>query len=343
MNRVSRYLFSNFITTFASLFSTLFLIMSIVFFLQIARITSFIEINFDELFKLYLFMLPRILIFTTPIAFFVAVAMSLFRLSKENETIVIFTLGYPTKKIRRFFLFIASILSIFLLFISLYMMPRAEVLKDNFIEYKKTKATLNIKASEFGQKFSDWLVFIEKQHTENNNTVYDNLVLYYPQKDGKDERIILAKSAMLKNLNTRFEMQLLDGKSYTMMKDKWHVTEFKNMTIRTGIKNEIKYVKNVKEYWQYMKTSDKRRKDFSTYVLISLFPLATVLFAISFGVVTYRYEKGVIYAGIFGILFTYFALIMILAKKPIIAIPSVFFLFLITSYIYYGIKIARKY
>jgi len=62
--------------------------MSIVFFIQIARITSYIEISFGELFKLYSFMLPRVLLFVVPIAFFVSLAMTLFRLSKENESIV---------------------------------------------------------------------------------------------------------------------------------------------------------------------------------------------------------------------------------------------------------------
>ena len=82
MSRVNKYLLFNFLGTFASLFSTLFLIMSIVFFIQIARITSYIEISFGELFKLYSFMLPRVLLFVVPIAFFVSLAMTLFRLSK---------------------------------------------------------------------------------------------------------------------------------------------------------------------------------------------------------------------------------------------------------------------
>ena len=74
MDRVSRYFFTSFIASFANLFATLFVIMSVVFFIQIARITSFIEISGSELIKLYLFMLPRILIFTIPIAFFTALA-----------------------------------------------------------------------------------------------------------------------------------------------------------------------------------------------------------------------------------------------------------------------------
>ena len=112
-------------------------------------------------------MLPRILIFTIPISFFVALAMSLFRLSKENETIVLFTLGYSSEKIARFFLFLAFIVSVSMLLISLFMMPLAENLKDNFVSYKKISANLNIKSSEFGQKFSDWLVFIDDQKDRN--------------------------------------------------------------------------------------------------------------------------------------------------------------------------------
>ena len=110
MSRVNRYLLFNFLGTFASLFSTLFLIMSIVFFIQIARITSYIEISFSELFKLYSFMLPRVLLFVVPIAFFVSLAMTLFRLSKENESIVIFTLGGSPNKIAKFFLIFSAFL-----------------------------------------------------------------------------------------------------------------------------------------------------------------------------------------------------------------------------------------
>lgn len=343
MDRVNRYLFLNLAGTFASLFSTLFMIMSIVFFIQIARITSFIEINFSELIKLYLFMLPRILIFTIPIAFFVALAMSLFRLSKENETIVMFTLGYPAGKIAKFFILISSILTVGLLFISLFMMPIAENLKNNFIDYKKTRATLNIKASEFGQKFSDWLVFIESQKAEGSDTIYENLIMYYPKQDGEDEKIIFAKSGKFVNIDSRFEMRLKDGKAYTVLKDRWHVTEFSDMTIRTAVESQIKDPTSVLEYWSYIKENDKRRKDFSIYVLVSLFPLASVLYAIAFGIVTYRYEKGVIYIGIFGILFIYFALIMALANHPAVAIPATFVISLITSLIYYKIKISRRY
>ena len=52
LNRVNKYFFTNFIDNLLSLFLTLFLIVSIVFFINIARITSYVEISFLEFIKL---------------------------------------------------------------------------------------------------------------------------------------------------------------------------------------------------------------------------------------------------------------------------------------------------
>lgn len=342
MNRVNKYLLSNFISSFASLFTVLFAIMSIIFFIQIARITSFIQINSAELFKLYLFMLPRVLIFTAPIAYFVALATSLFRLSRENESTVIFTFGYPSRNIGLFFLKISLMMSAFLLFISLIMMPYAENLKDNFIDYKKTEATLNLKASEFGQKFGDWLIYIKDDLRQTGNTVYQDLILYSPANKNNKERIILAKSGVFKSVDSVFEMNLFDGVSYTIDKS-IHITNFKNMSIRSKPRDNTIKVNTVYDYWAEMTTNNKIKKNFTIYVLVSIFPLASTLFSVSFGIVTYRYEKGFVYFGIFGILFAYFAGIMLLAKKPFIAIPSVFSVFFILSIIYFYKKIITKY
>jgi len=344
MDKVTRYLFTNFISSFASLFSTLFIIMSIVFFIQIARITSIIEINFIELCKLYLFMLPRILIFTLPIAFFVALGTSFYALSKENESIVIFTLGYNPKRIALFFLSGAVILSAVLLFVSLVMMPITEDLKDNFVDYKRTKATLNIKSNKFGQKFSDWLVFIDDHEIKDGRTLYKNILLYHPsKKNGDKERIVIAEEAEFKNLNSYFELSLNEGQSYIADDEDWHVTQFESMNIRTMQRDKIRESGGIIAYWEHAKESKKRLKDFTIYVLVSLFPLATTLFALSFGIVTYRYEKGILYFGIFGVLFAYFASIMLFASHPKFAIPIIALLFFLASKAYFRYKIMRKY
>lgn len=340
---VKKYLASAFLNSFWSLFLTLFIIVSIVFFIQIAKITSYVNINFGELMKLYAFLLPQILLLTLPVSFFVSLAISFFRLSKENEIIVIFTLGYTTQKISKFFSILAFLLSIFLLFASLILMPISENLRDNFLDYKINVAQLNIKASEFGQRFSDWMVFVEGENKEKNSTSYENVILYHPAKDGKNERIIMAKSANIVNQNAKAQLNLFDGYGYDIAKNTIHTTKFSNMTIRAKPKNEMGANYGLWEYWSEIKTNTYRKKDLSNAVLMSLFPLASVNFALSFGIVTYRYEKGFVYFGIFGVLFVYFSMLMMLIEKPFIAIPAVFSLVFISSIVYFKVKILRRY
>ncbi|CAD7286763.1 LptF/LptG family permease [Campylobacter suis] len=342
MNRVNKYLFYNFLSTFASLFSTLFLVMSIVFFLQIARVTSYIEIDFLELLKLYLFMLPRVLLFVVPIAFFVALGMTLFRLSKENESTVIFTLGHSPMSVAKFFLFVASILSAALLFIAIVLIPKAAELNSNFVDYKKTIAKLNLKGGQFGQKFSDWMVYIASETNEGNNTTYNNIVMYNPFFN-EQKRLIVANQARISNDKGVVELSLSDGKSYDMDNQTYHISQFKELKIRTKQNDSIRQVGDVMQYWGQMSKNVKRKKDFSTYVLVALFPLASTLFALSFGIVTYRYDKGIIYFGIFGVLFSYFAIIMLLGAHPQIAIPSLFLGSLVASYTVFKMKILRRY
>ena len=342
MSRVNKYLLFNFLGTFASLFSTLFLIMSIVFFIQIARITSYIEISFGELFKLYSFMLPRVLLFVVPIAFFVSLAMTLFRLSKENESIVIFTLGGSPNKIARFFLAFSAILSAALLVVAIVMIPIAAQLNANFIDYKKTVAKLNLKPTQFGQKFSDWMVYVGSESEDKNGTIYKNVVMFNPYVE-ETQRLIIANNAKITNVAQNIELSLNEGKMYDIRDEIYHQSNFKSMKIRTAQSEEISDVGSIKEYWMEAASSDKRRKDLSTYVLVALFPLASTLFAISLGIVTYRYEKGMVYVGTFGVLFGYFTLIMLFSSKPALAIPLIFFVFLLAGVLLYKAKITRRY
>ena len=342
MSRVNKYLLFNFLGTFASLFSTLFLIMSIVFFIQIARITSYIEISFGELFKLYSFMLPRVLLFVVPIAFFVSLAMTLFRLSKENESIVIFTLGGSPNKIARFFLAFSALLSAALLVVAIVMIPIAAQLNANFIDYKKTVAKLNLKPTQFGQKFSDWMVYVGSESEDKNGTIYKNVVMFNPYVE-ETQRLIIAKNAKIINVGQSVELSLNEGKMYDIRDEIYHQSNFKSMKIRTAQSEEISDVGSIKEYWMDAASSDKRRKDLSTYVLVALFPLVSTLFAISLGIVTYRYEKGMVYVGTFGVLFGYFTLIMLFSSKPALAIPLIFFVFLLAGVLLYKAKITRRY
>ena len=77
--------------------------------------------------------------------------------------VVITSYGLNPLNIIKIFLPITTILTIFLLVISLGLIPKTKYLTKTFSEIKKKEANFNIKESEFGQKFGDWLIYINKK------------------------------------------------------------------------------------------------------------------------------------------------------------------------------------
>ncbi|MDR2342857.1 MAG: LptF/LptG family permease [Campylobacteraceae bacterium] len=338
MNKPSRYLLGQFISVFGSLFFTLFFITSVIYFIQIARITSIIKITFFELGKLYMFLLPKVLIFTLPITFFIALAVVLFKLSRENETIVLFSLGLSPKKIAKFFLTISSLLSAFLILDALVLMPLSKELQANFIDYKKTQARFNIEATEFGQKFSDWFVFVN-----NSGKDYYKDIIMYQNEESKD-RIISASEALINNQQGEISLELRNGKAYDVAKDEINQLDFETMLIRMLIGDRVRGIDNVKAYWLDMFDDQKKAKDFVFYTLLALFPFATTLFALSFGIVTYRYERSGIYLNISLVILAYFAAVMIFQQyHPIGSVILVFGAAATLSFVTFKQKILKRF
>ncbi|MGH2305976.1 LptF/LptG family permease [Campylobacter taeniopygiae] len=341
MKLVSRYILNQFLSTNLSIFFVLFSIVSMVFFIQLAKLTSSIEISFLDLLELYGFMLPRILIFTLPISFFIALTLTLFRLSRENESIVLFTLGFSPKTLASLFLKISALISALMLFTSLVMIPLVLELQDNFIDYKKTQVKFNYKTGEFGQKFLDWMIFIEKQDGDK----YENIIMYHPKRVQSDkEQLIIAKEATVQKESTGFAFKLSKGRMYNFEQSSMLFTgEFENLTLNTKFNNNNFKIKKFYEYWLDINTDAKRAKEFVIYTTIALFPLASTLFALSFGIVTYRYEKGFVYVGMFGVIVVYFGLLSLFYKPPLLACFSIFVFSFIASIICFKKMILSRY
>lgn len=344
MDSTKRYLLSHFTSTFLSLFGTLFFIVSITFFVKISKITAIVEVSFSELGKLYLFVLPEILLFTLPFSFFIGLALSLFRLSKENETIVLFTLGYNPKKMAIFFGILSILITFFLLVNSLVLIPLSDQLNRNFIDFKKREAKINLNPSESGQRFSDWMVFVKGKNDENRSRVYTNITMYQMKNKKNQERLILANTALLENIKGTLTLKLNKGNFYDFSPEKTHKSEFSNMVIRSSQKDELREINSILEYWKKIFVDEKRAKHFALYTLISLFPFASCFFAISFGIVTYRYQRNEIYGSIFSVIAIYFALTVVVARYlPIGGIGIVFMLCFLLSIKYFHNKIVKIY
>lgn len=340
MKLAYRYMLNQFLSTNLSLFGVLFLIVSMVFFIQLARMTASIEISLFDFFKLYSFMIPRILIFTLPLSFFIALTLTLYRLSRENESIVYFTLGFSPTQMWRFFLRIAGLMSAFCLLVSLVFIPIALVLQNNFIDYKKTQVKFNIKSGEFGQKFLDWLIFIEKE----NDGLYQNIIMYRPLKKlDEKELFIIAKEGILERNEQSLSFRLRQGSVYDFEQNQtWYAGHFDDIVINTLISDDIES-RTLLEYYKGISTSPKRAQEFVIYTLIALFPLASTLFALSFGIVTYRYDKGLVYLSVFLVVGLYFGALSIFYQPPLLAISLIFCVTFGLSFWNFWRKILRRY
>jgi lipopolysaccharide export system permease protein len=285
-----------------------------------------------------MFLLPKVLIFTLPITFFIALAVVLFKLSRENETIVLFSLGFSPQKIANFFLAVSTLLSAFLIVNVLVLMPLSKELQANFIDYKKAEARFNIEATEFGQKFSDWFVFIN----DSGKDYYKEIVMY--QNEEEKDRVISASEAFIGNDQGEISLELKFGKAYDITAESINQLDFETMFLRALINSGMEDIESIKTYWLDIFNDKKKAKDFVFYMLIALFPLATALFALSFGIVTYRYERNGIYFYVFSVITAYFAAVMLLQQfHPIAGVILVFGAAFSLSFITFKQKILKRF
>ena len=341
MDRVRSYLLRNFISIFSSLFFVLFSIISVIFFIKIASVTSVIQVNFVELITLYIYTIPKLLLYTMPITFFIALCITLFNLSKENELIVIFTLGYSPKKISNFFLTLAALFSILMIINIIVLIPLSKQLNKNFLEYKRAQAKFNIQENKFGQKFSNWLVYIGKS---DKKQTYKNVTLYQEETKNSAPKLILAKRAYIQNNNNKLKLILESGKAFEIEKNKISQVDFKKMYINSKHSENIGYMQTIYDYWILSLKNKKRAHEFAFSMLIALFSLVSTQFAMGLSIVNSRYNSSNIYLNMFLFTIAYFALTVLLSNiEPFSSIFIVSLITAISSYIFYKKRVSEKF
>ncbi len=340
MKLLDKYIFLIFSSTFFPIFITLYTITSIIFLVKLASLTSIIQMNFLELLQLYSYSIPTILFYTLPISYFVGSILSISKLSSEYETIVITSFGLNPLKLLRLFIPTTLVLTIGLLIISLGLIPKATYLKDNFLNIKKQEAQFNIKPSEYGQQFGDWLLYVDKQHDKT----YENITLL--QLANSKDYLISATTAKLKHLNNYLSLKLNNGKNFTISTQNIQQIDFKNMLLNHKIiqpKNIIT-LNDYINYWDDRKQNLSKSKAFSFYILISLFPLLSLLYIVIIGYFNPRYDKDrtTMYGSIILIVYVAFAN-KLSALYPNAVLYSWTIFWLILSYIIYHITTKKSY
>ncbi|MCK5110798.1 MAG: LptF/LptG family permease [Arcobacteraceae bacterium] len=339
MRLLNKYLFSTLSHTFFPIFLTLYIITSIIFLVKMAALTSVIQMNFLELMQLYSYSMPTILFYTLPISYFISMTLTVSKLSGEYEMIVITSFGLNPLKIIKLFLATTISISLLLLIISLGLIPKANALKEIFINDKKQEAQFNIKASEYGQRLGSWLIYINE---EKDNKFYDITLL---QLDNNKDTLTSAAYATMANHNNNLILKLQQGKSF-IISDTLQQIDFEEMFLNspgTKIRN-IKSLNDIIAYWSDRKLDLKKSKSFTFNILISLFPLISLLFIIAIGYFNPRYNSN--YTTFLSS--TVIVIFVIIANQLSLRYPNTSLytfpiLWILISYIYYSLTTKKLY
>ena len=330
MNRLEKYIINNLSMLFLSIFSALFTIASVIFLIKLATYTAIIQLSVWEMAKLYIFTVPELLFYTLPITFFVSAALTIFRLSNDNELIVLFALGIHPKFILKTLFKPALLLTLLLIFTFFVLFPHTKTLSRNFISYKKSEAKFNLAASEFGHKFGNWLLYLG---SKNNDEIYSDIFLF--NKNTEEEVLISAKKAHIINDSGILRLKLTDGEGYSYSKEKFSQIDFNTMYINDTFTSEIIPYKTTIEYWKEDERS-KKKPMFITSTLLSLFPIFTLFLVLSISVVHARHQKSKIYLYLFLGILIYYGLTLSLHKTLLFyTIPIVSFVWLLGTYLIY--------
>jgi len=339
MKTVQNYIKESVSILFLSIFLPLFSIASIVFLIKLATYTAVIQLSIFEMAKLFFFMLPELLFYTLPISFFVAITLALFKLSNDNEIVVLFALGIRPKLIIKTLFKPALFLCAILLFNFFVLFPHAKTLSSNFISYKKSEAKFNLSASEFGHKFGEWLLYIGK---DNQNETYSDVILFNKKQD--EEVLIRAKNAEIINDSGILRLKLTFGEGYSYSEEKFTQINFDTMFINDTMKTDLDKYETPLEYWLPESPSIKKKKMLISNILFSLFPVLSVFLAATIGIVHARHQKGKIYLFMFLGIITYYTLAVTLQLMiDTYALPVLVFGWLIGTYILYKKIIVAKF
>jgi lipopolysaccharide export system permease protein len=299
--------------------------------IKLATYTAVIQLSVLDMIKLYIFILPEILFFTMPISFFVATALSLFKLSNDNEIIVLFSLGVKPGYILKVLLKPALFLTLILFFDFFVLIPHTSNISKNFLNNKKGEAKFNLSASEFGHSFGDWLLYLGKK---NDNNTYSKVFLF--NKKQKEEVLIAAKTAEILNNDGVLKLKLTSGQGYSYSKEKFTQINFDTMFINDTMKTDVRPYETTLQYWQSNYRAKNKKSMFIVDFLISLLPVMSLFLAASIGIVHARHQKSSIYLFLFISVALFYGLT--LGFKNLLGfytIPSVILLWMgVTFYIY---------
>ncbi len=286
MGKMRSYLVSRFYQSFFVLFLPLFFIVSLVYFVKIASLTSKISLTFMELLEFYAYTVPDIIFYTLPLSFVAATANSISALSQNYTLISLHAMGISSSKIVRFFIPSAILFSLLLLSISFFVMPTAKQLLAS-LKYEKSKnAILNISAGRLGQKFNNFYIYAK----DGSSSDLKNIVIYSRVKDSK-EQFFAAKSGGVREKESLPSLFLKNGYGYTYENRNLKEVRYKMLELFENANAKQISFQSIREYWAQAKSDKRRLGRVLFFLFVSLIPLLGIYPSAAFSMKNPRYEQ----------------------------------------------------
>ena len=312
---VKSFFSKNFAASFITVFLPLFAIGSIILFISMASITSYIQVDFMQMIQIYGYSLPELLFYTLAVAFVVSVGVTLNKLSNDYELIVLFSAGItPFFVLRRLYM-LAAITSAILLTLSLLLTPQTQQIYEAFKNDQVAHAKLNIKPSELGQSFGNFFVYVAGEDEEG---IFEDVVVF--QIDEESEQIFKSKEGEIFNKKGDTEFSMMQGTGHTYSDTSIERIDFEKMTLfQSSIAKESDFI-SITKYWDDRFEDSDKMEDFRYGVYISLMPLFTILAIAAFSIIHPRYQKSRLFPTLLLTIVSYLVIIDQLTKN--VSIPT---------------------
>ena len=165
--------------------------------------------------KLFLYLVPKLLIYTIPIGVLTATLLAFGRLSSDNEIMAMRATGINLYKISMPAIILGLLISVLSLPLNDRVVPVAHYKARMLIkELGLRRPAAYLEAGTFIRGFKDYILFIYDIKYGKEKTMFRNIRIYQPQKEGPT-RTIVAKRGELITLpdKSAIKLKLMDGTS----------------------------------------------------------------------------------------------------------------------------------
>ncbi len=332
LNKLQNYILTSIGGVFIPIFFSIFFITSIFIFLRISAKTTFLRINFIDMLEFYIYSLPEVLTYILPISFFSASVIALGKLSFDLELIVVFALGASTHKIMKPVVYGGLIIALTSLVLSFIVLPQARYKIKEFLYKKESTTQLNLKPSEFGQKFGDYFLFVKERTGENS---YKNIVVF----NEAQKMFIKADGADVQNQNNIISLVLKRGQAYIFSGADLKKIFFEKMSVNQQFEGAKLDFLGTLNYWVDMYHSRFQWEIF-LQILVAVLPIISYFLIAALGIYNPRYDKNCAVALIIVCFVAFFYLVDLFGKSignlTLIVLPLIW---ISLSYVYYRKKL----